>query len=868
MKYQIKSMRKFIVCITVFALAILPLLIAAQPLSYYLPDSVQYDAAIPTPKQIIGHEVGEWHVTHDKLVLYMKALAAANPQRISIQTTGTTYEGREQLLLTITAPANHAKLEDIRKQHLQLLDATQSANMNVANMPAVVVMGYSIHGNESSGSNAALLAAYYLAAAKGKSMDDLLQNTVILLDPSFNPDGLNRFANWANQHKSKNLVADPQSREYNEAWPGGRFNHYWFDLNRDWLPAVHKESQNRLQYFHAWKPNILTDHHEMGSNSTFFFQPGVPSRVNPLTPVKNQELTGKIGKFHAAFLDRIGSLYFTKEGYDDFYYGKGSTFPDMQGGIGILFEQASSRGHLQETENGLLTFPFTIRNQFVTTLSTLEAAKNLRPELLNYQRDFFAGMAKDAGASTEKAFVFGDSYDTKRGSILATMLTRHGVEVFVLNNDVSAGGHSYKKGKDFVVPVQAKQYKLIRTVFDKQLQYTDSLFYDVTTWTMPLAFGLPYNGLTATAFQNNLLGEKITLASTQKGVVKTGASTYGFLMDWRSFDAPKALWKLQQKGVEVKVAGNEMVFDMEGKTVAFPRGTIVIPMQMQKISADALTAIVQDVASDHAVTFTPLSTGNVEAGSDLGSKYMQKVAKPSIAMLVGTGVSATDAGEVWHLLDQRMNISATHLDLAQFNRAELARYNTIIMVSGAYAGINKEKLKAWVEGGGVLVACEDAISWLNDNGLVKLEMKKVASSVDSLAKPRYADKEQIDGAQRMNGAIFRADIDTTHPLCYGYQQPFVDLFKTNSVFIKVPQNVYATPVKYGAAPLQSGYITRQNYQALKNAASVVVQTVGNGRIIMMADNPNFRAFWLGGSKLFLNAIFFGRNIDAGSARGE
>jgi len=187
----------------------------AQPLSYYLPDSVQYDAAIPTPKQIIGHEVGEWHVTHDKLVLYMKALAAANPQRISIQTTGTTYEGREQLLLTITAPSNKARLEEIRKQHLQLLDASQSANMNVANMPVVVVMGYSIHGNESSGSNAALLAAYYLAAAKGKAIDDLLQNTVILLDPAFNPDGLNRFANWANQHKSNDLVADPQRRDEN-----------------------------------------------------------------------------------------------------------------------------------------------------------------------------------------------------------------------------------------------------------------------------------------------------------------------------------------------------------------------------------------------------------------------------------------------------------------------------------------------------------------------------------------------------------------------------------------------------------------------------------------------------------------------------
>ncbi|HSK12025.1 MAG TPA: M14 family zinc carboxypeptidase, partial [Phnomibacter sp.] len=262
-------------------------------LKYYLPSGVQYDSRIPTPSSVIGHEVGEWHVTHDKLVNYMKAVAAANPTRIKLQVTGTTYEGRQQLLLTITSAANHARIEDIRKEHLQLCDPSASASLDIGKMPAVLVMGYSIHGNESSGANASLLAAYHLAAAQGPEIDDLLNNTVILLDPSFNPDGLQRFSTWANQHKSKHLVTDPNSREFSEVWPGGRFNHYWFDLNRDWLPAVHVESQNRLQYFHDWRPNVLTDHHEMGTNSTFFFQPGVPSRVNPLTPAKNQELTAK-----------------------------------------------------------------------------------------------------------------------------------------------------------------------------------------------------------------------------------------------------------------------------------------------------------------------------------------------------------------------------------------------------------------------------------------------------------------------------------------------------------------------------------------------------------------------------------------------
>src|SRR5689334_3730496 len=390
---------------------LLTLIVQAQDLSYYLPDSVTYNPAIPKPKDIIYHEPGEWHVTHDRLVNYMQAIAAAAPDRVKLERMGFTYESRPQVLLIITSPQNHQRLEAIREQHVQLSDPQKSGSLDIANMPIVVYIGHSIHGNESSGANAALISAYYLAAAQGKQIDELLENTVILFDPSFNPDGLQRFSTWVNQHRSKNLVSDPNSREFNEVWPGGRFNHYWFDLNRDWLPAVHVESQNRLKWFHLWKPNILTDHHEQGSNASFFFQPGVPSRVNPLTPDKNQELTAKMGKFHAQYLDRIGSLYFTKENYDDFYYGKGSTYPDVNGAIGILFEQASSRGHAQQTSNGILTFPFTIRNQFVTALSTLDAARVLRKEFLAWQRDFYKSAITESAAAAVKAYVFGDKND-------------------------------------------------------------------------------------------------------------------------------------------------------------------------------------------------------------------------------------------------------------------------------------------------------------------------------------------------------------------------------------------------------------------------------------------------------------------------
>jgi hypothetical protein len=857
-------MRKIVLLLALIA----SLSSGAQSLSYYLPDSVSYNPAIPRPKDVVYHEVGEWHITHDRLVNYMQTLAKAAPERIRLETMGFTYEGRPQVLLIITSPRNHQNLEAIRQQHVQLTDPAKSTALNVDNMPVVVYIGHSIHGNEPSGANASLLSAYYLAAAQGKSIDELLDNTVILFDPSFNPDGLQRFSTWANQHKSKNLVTDPNSREFSEVWPGGRFNHYWFDLNRDWLPAQHVESQNRLKWFHQWKPNILTDHHEMGSGSTFFFQPGVPSRVNPLTPPQNQELTAKIGKFHAAFLDRIGSLYFTKEGYDDFYYGKGSTYPDVNGAVGILFEQASSRGHAQQTSNGVLRFPFTIKNQFTTTLSTLEAAKALRKDLLQWQREFYRTAMSDAAAYSVKGYVIGDATDAVKTNIFVNMLRRHQIEVYALNTNLKASGNDFAKGAAYIIPANQPQHRLIRGIFDKTLNYKDSLFYDITAWTMPLAFGLPYAELSATEYNTNLLGEKVSTELIADGEVLGGSSNYAYLMDWNNYLTPAALYELQTAGLMTKVAMQPFEIGINGKNQKFGYGTISIPAQMQSMNAARIYELVSSVAKKYGVAIYALQTGNVISGVDLGSSKFVSLSRPTTAMLVGTGVNALDAGEVWHLMDQRFNMPLTHLELPAFNRVDLAKYNTLIMVGGtSYAELNKEKLKAWVQGGGTLILTEEAVTWAAQNGISNVQLKKL-KSMDSTKVLSYADRDQIEGAQQMSGAVFSADADLSHPLAYGYSKPTVSLFKANKVYMERSKNPFATPFYYKDKPLQSGWLSRENYEAVKNSAAVVVNTVGNGRVISIADNPNLRAFWLGGSKLMMNAVFFGRIIDAASARTE
>ncbi|MDG2416050.1 MAG: M14 family zinc carboxypeptidase, partial [Flavobacteriaceae bacterium] len=659
-------MKKFLLTLLLF----LPLGIFAQEaidLGYYLPDNISYNPEIPTPKQVIGHEVGEWHVTHDKLVQYMTALAASS-DRIKIENRGATFEGRPLLLLTVTSPKNHSNIESIRTQHLALTTAA-GQNLSTENMPIVVYQGFSIHGNEPSGANAGLAYAYYLAAAQGPEIEAVLDNTVILMDPSFNPDGLQRFAYWANTNRSHLLNPDPNEREYHEVWPGGRTNHYWFDMNRDWLPVQLPESRARIKSFHAWKPNILTDHHEMGTNSTFFFQPGEPTRVHPLTPAINQELTAEIGAYHAKALDKIGSLYYSEENYDDYYYGKGSTFPDINGSIGILFEQGSSRGHIQESENGILTFPFTIRNQFTTALSTVAAAQGMREKILHYQRDFFTNTRTLAAKEKQKAIVFGDTKDAAKTNHLAEILQRQEIKFHELKRDAVINGKKFKKGYGYVVPLNQQNNTLIQAMFEKRTTFSDSLFYDISAWTFPLAFNVAYT----TTNNLNEAGSEVNKIPVSKGNI-SALSQYAYLFEWHEYYTPKALNKILNKGLRAKVA--KRAFELEG--VKYDYGTIMIPVANQSLSANEIHQFLTEIASDAQIQIKGVGTG-LSHGIDLGSNNFEALKKASVAIVVGNGTASYDAGEIWHLFDQRYDMKLTKIDLDYFSRVDLSRYTTLIV---------------------------------------------------------------------------------------------------------------------------------------------------------------------------------------------
>jgi len=822
-------------------------------LDYYLP-AVTYNPAIPTPAQYLGYEVGEWHVTHDQLVGYMRELDRLS-DRITLQEYARTHEQRPLLCLTITTPENHARIEAIKAERQKLTDPAQSSGVDAANLPAVNYMGYSIHGNEPSGSNASLLVAYYLAAARTPEVEQMLKNQIILLDPCFNPDGMQRFSGWVNSRKSIHNSADNLSDEFNETWPRGRYNHYWFDLNRDWLVAQQPESGGRVAIFQEWHPNVLTDHHEMGSNNTFFFQPGVASRVNPITPARNQELTAKIGRYHAEILSDHGISFFTGENFDDFYYGKGSTYPDAQGCMGILFEQASSRGIGQETENGLLTFPYTIRNQVFASLSTLKAVREMRGELNEYLRDFYKSGIEEARKDEVKGYLFGDQgRDIPTRELLAILL-RHKIEVRNLTEDVTVEGKKFGRSNAFWVPCEQPQYRLIKGIFTRQTTFQDSIFYDISAWTLPDAFGLQWTPVKAKDVNNRWV-------SAQKGVSMTirfapsiiAKPAYAYVFPAVGYDLPNLMIKLLEANIRVKVATN--AFEAEGQK--FAAGSLLITNENQSLDSNELLTWMNQRPSELPVV--PIYNGLTPDGPDLGSDLFRPLKMPKVVLLTGEGVQPEPAGAAWHLLDTRYGLPISLIETSRFNRSDISKYNVLILSDGSYSNISADKVKRFIEEGGTVVASGGgALRWLKTNNLAALEFKNTPS--EPLGRRPYDHLEEDRAAFRLPGAIFEADLDLSHPLCFGYERDKLPIFLGDTIFLETAKNPYASPVIFTEKPLLAGYVHPKQKALANRAAAVVVCGQGRGRVICFAGEPNFRAFWYGTNRMFANAIFFGNMIN-------
>ena len=814
---------------------------------YFLENNGPYESNIQSPEEYLGYEIGFEHTRHDLIVAYLKYLSNIS-EKAEIIKYGESHEGRDLVMLTVSSAENLNNLENIKNEHIQYTIPGSKSEVD-NNLPIIINLGYGVHGNEPSSAEAAMLAAYTLVSSKSSKIKRLITNSVIFIDPTINPDGRDRHSQWANQYKSINLVSDSNDAEHNEAWPRGRTNHYWFDLNRDWLLAINPESRGKLKWYHGWYPNVVTDFHEMGTNSNYFFEPMKRNAsVKPMIPDENYSVLSPIfAEYYVKALDSIGSFYYTKESFDETYPGYGSSYPDVQGAVAILFEQASSRGHLQETNYGTISFGFTIRNQYLSSIATVEAAVDNKDLLRDYQMRFFNSSVTEFKNEKVKAYEFGDMYDHNRNKAFIDKLLLHKIKVY------------NSKGK-FVVPVNQPQSRMVKNFFETHSKYIDSVFYDASAWSVSNIYNMKSKEL------KSFFGES-EIKST-KGFVKNlkpKKSNYAYVMDWDDYNSPAALNHLQKNGIITYSAFKPFTIKVNGTNSSkkFNYGSVLIPVSKQNISSEKLFDIISEMQNKFEVPVYNSESGYSLRGIDLGSNNF-RINKPvKVALLIGDGVNSYEAGEVWHLLDTRIGMPLTKLRLNQFSRTSIDKYTTLIMVSGSYSQLDEkqvEKIKKWVENGNTLITIARGSSWAINSELINESL--VESKKDSTySRKNYVESREYIGRERIGGVILRADIDLTHPVAFGYNDTSIPVYKNNNVFINKTNNDYSSVATYSKDFHIDGYISESNKKDfIPGAASLIISKVGSGRVVVFADNPNFRGTWYGTNKLFLNAIFLGNNI--------
>lgn len=823
--------------------------ISAQ--DYFYQKFQPFNSEIPTPEEFLGYGIGEHHTRHDRIVAYLEKLAEVS-DRASIAEYGRTHEGRKLVMLTLTTPENLNNLDQLQKDHLAFTDPAKSVS-NYNDIPIFINLAYNVHGNEPSSSEAALLTAYTFAASDNPEILTYLKNAVIFIDPTINPDGRDRHTQWANTYQGSPEVADPQDAEHNEYWPMGRTNHYWFDLNRDWLLAINPESRGKLNWYHQWYPNIVTDFHEMGTQSTYFFEPmKTNASYDPIMPKENYEdLNTLFGNEFSKSLDSIGSLYFTKEVFDGTYPGYGSSYPDLQGGLGLLFEQASSRGHRQTTAFGEITFAFTIRNQYVSGITTVKTAVNNKEYMRKYQQRFFKSALTNAVKNKIKGYSFGDVHDKNRTKAFIDKLLLHKIDV-------------YRSGDLFTVPTQQPQYRMVQTMFETFEKYRDSVYYDASAWSVANFYNMKYKSVNALN-----LSEKITETENLITLSPIQKSDYAYVMDWNDYNAPAALFYLQKKGIVASSAAKLFTIKTKTKIKKFNYGAVLVPVSLQKEDAAAVYKSIKEAQEKFDVPIYAIDSGISLEGVDLGSSNISPIKKTKAAMLIGDGVSSYEAGEVWHLLDTRVHMPITKIPLRNFNKVNLDMYNTLVMVSGEYNLTEKQmsKIKDWTSRGNTLITIGTASKWAVEKKLVKEKLTKTEKdSTEIVVRKPYGNARENIGKESLGGVILKVDLDITHPLAYGYRDSTLPVYKNNSVWLAPSKNSYATVAKYAKDAHIDGFITEKNMtENILNSASLIVSKLGSGRVVLFADNPNFRGSWYGTNRLFLNALFLGDKISIPSA---
>ncbi len=847
-----------------------------NPQRFAFEDQSAYNKSIPSPESFLGYPLGTDFTLYAYVEQYIKMLADASP-RVMLREYGTTYEGRKLYSMIITSEENHRNLTHIREGNLKIADpesmSLNDRNQLIQNQPVTISLSYNIHGNEASSTEAALQIAYQLAASDEASNINVLNQSVIIIFPCINPDGRDRYVYWYKSMRRQITAVNPDDLEHQEPWPNGRTNHYWFDLNRDWIWGVHPESRGHTAEYLYWMPHIHTDYHEMGYNTNYFTVPGTTPR-NKFLPDMYEPLADTIGQANARAFDQHKINYFTREAFDFFYPGYGSSYPSVLGAIGMLTEQGGiGAGVAVETDDGtILTFRQRVFDQYLTTLATIRKGVEQRKLFLEYSMN-----AHDhkKSKSTVTAYILPDNGDPYIQDVLR-ILSHHQVKIDQAEDQFTIQAKNYRTGKtertsfkksDYIISTHQARHLLINSIFSNSMEIEDSVMYDMSVWSLPLAYNLECFEVSQPL---TVRTKRVENATSPAGAVLTKNANYAYSIDWGQRYAAKALSLLWKKNYRVRCVTKPFYDGSQWH----PAGTLIILKGSNLENSMNIEDDMEQIARETGVTIAGHHSGRMKEGIDLASRDSRPLNHPKTAMLVGPPFNGLTNGQIYFLMDVETQFPLERIKTelleqtalpkfgSRYGLADLNTYDVLILAGGGNqlnAIFNEEYqkvLKDWIQAGGTLIATENAASFFTSKAskISPVELSLPPSDTSEAAKlVAFADRQQYFGKRRTPGTALHATIDHTHPLGFGIK-PLLYTLKYGDDAL-MPSLGFQTVGLYAKNDLlASGYLPDHAGQHLKGKAFAGVQNLGRGKIVYLLDNTQFRMFWMGPSKMMQNAI--------------
>jgi len=812
---------------------------------------------LTTPAEFLGYSVGQKFTPHHRLVGYFERIAQQAPERVKLMPYGSTNEGRPLMVAVVSTPGNIDRLESIRVNNLRLANVARDRAAAIeADAPALVWLSYNVHGNEASSSEASLLTLYTLALQSDTAVQRWLKNTVVIIDPCLNPDGRDRYVNWYNSVVGEKYDPANLSREHREPWPGGRTNHYYFDLNRDWAWQIQIESHQRMKLYLDWMPQVHVDFHEQGYNEPYYFAPAAEPFHEVITPWQ-RSFQNSIGKNHARYFDSNGWLYFTKQVFDLLYPSYGDTYPTYNGSIGMTYEQGgigAGLGVINKDED-TLTLTDRALHHFTTSMSTIEVAANQSGSLISEFRKYF-NQAVSTGQGVYKSYLIRNRpQDAVRIRALQQLLDRNGIRYEQATAGPVKGVH-YATGKETMITAQAgdlvistlqPRAAMVTVLFEPRTKLADTVTYDITAWSLPYAYGLD-----AIASKDKIASQPVNQEGEKRRFVR---STYGYAIPWDGLPAVRLATSIGKAGIVLRYA--EQPFTTAGKS--FAAGTVlVIPASNQHLG-ERFHEIVKEYTLNSDAAIFPIATGLVDAGSDFGSERVRNLRLPRVVLLSGEGVNANACGEIWQFFDQQLKYPISLVNQQDLGRMNWSQVDVMILSDGNYSFLaNKDQAEAckkWMQGGGRLIALESAVTQLGEWGVkVKKSEDKKTESTDSVVTSDYQARERDAVSAITPGSIWQVQLDNSHPLAYGYPKSYYTLKLDGNILEPLSEEGWNVGV-LGSGAHVAGFVGNGLKSKLANGTLFGVQSVGRGQIVCLTDNPLFRSFWENGKLLFSNAVF-------------